>query len=399
MEFLIPEEYRDKLKPLKVTDHRTDAEIFATFQEHKPVTSEKNVWAYWHAGVTEMPKWCQKNVIDWVRILGEQWTVRVLDNVPGSPNNTTCFVPENLLPSAFLDQTMDGRYLGQHGADMTRSACIYAHGGVWMDVGSILMRHIDRICWNELEDPASPYRVALPIIYGICPGNHFVAARKNDPFILRWHQLFIHVWGNKKNIKGCLSHPLFESVVPLMFEGRDANFDLDWIDQTVALEYVTQIICMSRIFCLEDAGDGFSGIGYWQNHVLGFSAMQEDWRGEQVTSFVDFGNRSLEALQLPRSFSQTDPSSEKLKYAEKLIWEQLANASMWKVTHAHDLTYSVHLGTLLDMPENEGKDAAPGTFGELLRYGSVNLQQTRETIVRLPNSLPSQTWKKGLLEA
>jgi Capsular polysaccharide synthesis protein len=186
MNFSIPEEYRDKLQPIEVTDHRSDAEIFASFLEHRPVTSEKNVWAYWHSGISSMPKWCQKNAIDWVRILGPKWTVRVLDNVSGSPNNTLRYVPENLLPPAFVDQTMDGPYIGQHGADLTRSACLYEYGGAWMDAGSILIRHIDRICWDELENSDSPYRVAIPIIYGIMGANHFVAARKRDPFIYLW---------------------------------------------------------------------------------------------------------------------------------------------------------------------------------------------------------------------
>lgn len=186
MDISIPKEYQDKLKPVEPADSRTDAEILESFQQYQPVTSEKNIWAYWHAGVNHMPKWCQKNVIDWVRILGPEWTVRVLDNVAGSPNNTLRYVPETLLPASFVDRTMDGPYLGQHGADLTRSACLYEHGGAWMDVGSILIRHMDRICWKQLEDPESPYRVAMPIIYGIVGANHFVAARKHDPFIYQW---------------------------------------------------------------------------------------------------------------------------------------------------------------------------------------------------------------------
>lgn len=72
-----------------------------------------------------------------------------------------------------------------------------------------------------------------------------------------------------------------------------------------------------------------------------------------------------------------DPDSEKYKKAVYLIWEMLANVSMWKLPHTHGLTNPVQLGTLVDLPENEGKDAAPGTFGELLRYGTVHLRQVR----------------------
>lgn len=74
-EFTIPEAYHDKLEPIEATGSRTDVEIFVTFQDYKPVTSEKNVRAYWHTGASQMPKWCQKDAIDWVRILWPEWTV------------------------------------------------------------------------------------------------------------------------------------------------------------------------------------------------------------------------------------------------------------------------------------------------------------------------------------
>lgn len=135
-----------------------------------------------------MPKWCQKNAIDWVRILGPAWTVRILDNVAGSPNNTIRVVPDNLLTPAFVDQSMDGPYIGQQGADLTRTACLYEHGGAWVDVGSILIliRHLDRMCWGELEDENTPFRVAVPVIYNVMAANHLVAVRRRDPFIYQW---------------------------------------------------------------------------------------------------------------------------------------------------------------------------------------------------------------------
>jgi hypothetical protein len=183
----IPQEYRDKLEIIEPTDLRSDEEILSSISEYKAVTSEKNVWAYWHSGLSNMPKWNQRNVIDWVRILGPEWTVRVVDNVPGSVNHVLRFVPESIMPPAFVDRTMDGPFVGQHGADLTRTACLYEHGGVWMDVGSFLVRHVDRVCWNELEDPSSPYKVAMFILWGIVPGNFFLAARKKDPLIYNWY--------------------------------------------------------------------------------------------------------------------------------------------------------------------------------------------------------------------
>lgn len=54
-----------------------------------------------------------------------------------------------------------------------------------MDVGSILIliRHLDRMCWGEFEDENTPFRVAAPVIYHVMAANHFVAARRRDPFI------------------------------------------------------------------------------------------------------------------------------------------------------------------------------------------------------------------------
>ena len=136
-----------------------------------------------------MPSWCQRNVVDWVRILGPSWTVRVLDSMRGSPNYALNYVPPDSLPETWVKGTMDGVYKGPHACDLLRGSCLYEYGGVFMDVGNVLIRQLDRICWNQLEDPDSPFRVSVPWMYGITMANHFVASRKGDPFIKRWYVL------------------------------------------------------------------------------------------------------------------------------------------------------------------------------------------------------------------
>ncbi len=133
-----------------------------------------------------MPSWCQRNLVNWVRLCGPSWSLRVLDNVPGSPNNALKWVPTNLLPQTFLNGTMEGPYTGPHSADFLRGACLYLYGGVWMDVGIILIRDLDRICWRQLEDPVSPFQISVPWMFGPHMANHFIASRKGDPFIKRW---------------------------------------------------------------------------------------------------------------------------------------------------------------------------------------------------------------------
>jgi hypothetical protein len=133
-----------------------------------------------------MPKWCQRNVVNWVRLLGPSWTVRVLDSVPNSPNNALRWVAADLLPEAFLQGTMDGAHSGQHSADLLRGPAVWLYGGVWMDVSVILVRDLDRMCWDKLADEGSPYRVCFPGLGLRDSANFFVAARKGDELIKKW---------------------------------------------------------------------------------------------------------------------------------------------------------------------------------------------------------------------
>lgn len=187
--FEIPDEFKSELRLSNLTDTRSDAEVLDSVDQYIPVSSEKNVWAFWDKGLEKMPGWNQRNVCGWVRTCGsgeKPWTVRVLDADPQSPNYALKFVPKEYLPNSFVDGDMVGPYIGPHSADFLRGALLYLYGGVFIDVGCILTRHLDRIGWNELEDPDSPYRISVPIMYGQTIGNHFVMARKGDPFIKRW---------------------------------------------------------------------------------------------------------------------------------------------------------------------------------------------------------------------
>jgi hypothetical protein len=184
--YQIPDEYRSQIKYVDSRDNRTDAEILDSLTMHTPITSEKNIWTYWHAGIQNMPAWTQRNIINWVRLHGAEWTVRVLDTVPNSPNHALNWVATEDLPETFVKGTMTGPYVGPHSADFLRGAALYTYGGVWMDVGSIVFRDLDRVCWDQLTDDTSPFTVAAPLVYGQFVANHFVASRKGDEFIKNW---------------------------------------------------------------------------------------------------------------------------------------------------------------------------------------------------------------------
>ena len=183
----IPAQYKDLLEPVEILESQSNEEILESLTKYMPVTSEKNIWAFWHAGVRSMPSWNQRNIIDWIRIRGDSgWTVRVLDSVPDSPNHAVKFLDGSLLPEAYKNSTMEGPWTGQHSADFVRGALLWTHGGICMDVGCILLRDLDRICWNTMTEQGSPYRIAAPHLWGQTIANYFVAARKGDPFVKRW---------------------------------------------------------------------------------------------------------------------------------------------------------------------------------------------------------------------
>jgi hypothetical protein len=97
----------------------------------------------------------------------------------------------------------------------------------------------------------------------------------------------------------------------------------------------------------------------------------------------------------------SDVESEQYKIAERTAWRLLTDSTMQKITHGKELTHTLQCGALMDLPENEGMDAEPGTFGELLRYGSVHLEQTRARIayVDAVTVAPEFVIHKKLLEA
>ena len=183
---LVQDEFCSELRHAEILDERSDEEILDSLSKPVPVTSEKNVWAYWHSGVESMPCWNKRNVVNWIRLCGPSWAVRVLDNVPDSPNYALKWIAPEALPETFVEGTMDGPYTGQHSADFLRCVCLVKYGGVWMDVSIILVRRLEDICWRQLEDPESPYEVSLPWLSGTFIFNAFIACRKGNFFVKRW---------------------------------------------------------------------------------------------------------------------------------------------------------------------------------------------------------------------
>ena len=251
--------------PASRLDTRTDEEIVDGLTTHHAVKSEKNIWAFWHSGFGEMNPWLQRNVISWARRLGSEWIIRILDRVEGSPNNVYRFCDKSWFPQTFNEQTMHGPHVGPHMADMVRLPCIYLHGGIWVDAGSILLRHVDDICWKVLEDPDSPYELA-GFEHERRPGfdsmnNSFIASKRGNPFVQRWHAIFMELWRDRTECKGIHKHPLI-SHLPLLQHSTVEHDPEDLSD------YIAQCMAFDRLRLLEDPSDGFNGVRYFNEKVF-----------------------------------------------------------------------------------------------------------------------------------
>lgn len=371
-------------------DVRSDEEIIKNLVEFQPVQSERNLWTFWDTGFHNMRPYVKRNVIGWVRRCSG-WTIRVVDDVEGSPTNVRNYLDAEEFPDAFNNKTMTGAYAGVHSGDIVRLPLIYHHGGVWLDAGTTLFRHLDTVCWKAILDDSTPYEIA-----GFAPGtepgndvimNGFIAARKGNGFIRRWHDVFLAIWKGQKDCIGLQHHPLLRQVKKVEVpKEMQVKFG---IDNSLMNDYVSHVLSFKRVRMLQDPTDGFDGVEYWSKHAY-VLPVQETFLAQIICQFD--GQKQFDLLALPR-----ENAEKKSEEAETLVHSLLANASTMKLSHGLKNNKLVHLSKLWDLEENADADIAPGTYAAYLRWGSIHLEQTR-TVEPLTVQCNGPVLKAGLLE-
>jgi len=340
-----------------------------------------------------MRPYVRRNIIGWVRRLGPDWTVRVLDHVEGSALNVSTFLDSEEFHEAFNERTMTGPYVGAHSGDVIRLPLLWHYGGVWMDAGTMLFRHMDKICWDVLSDPSTPYEIA-GIVPGTDPGNDvimngFIACKKGNGFIRRWHDVYLEIWKGRTDCIGLQKHPLLGPVkkvqVPQVLQ------DTFGIDNDLMNDYVTHSLSFKRVRMLQDPNDGFNGSEYWERHAF-VLPVSETFLAQILSKFD--GKRQFELLSLPREgVAPADRDPE----AEKFVQELLSHASTMKFSHGLKNNKMVHLSKFWDLPDNADADIAPGTFAAFLRWSSTHLEQAR-SLEPLPVKCSPEILKAGVLE-
>ncbi|EPS39007.1 hypothetical protein H072_7223 [Dactylellina haptotyla CBS 200.50] len=290
---------------------------------------------------------------------------------------------------------MGGSWSGQHTADLLRGPVLHTYGGAFIDVSIILLRTLDDYFWRELEDPNSPYEVFTPLCFDALVANNMVASRKGNIFMKAWHELFAHLWEDRTNADDIRLHPLvdpFQKALELPNVAKK-GYTWDWrADVSAVMDYATQSLSWYRLAMVDGGGKETNWAQYAQDHVLYSDAWYEHYAANAELGF--YGQQILDCLTTPLN---ADPESWEYKRAYKLIWKLLTSTSMIKGTTYTNLLATPELGALLNRPENQDKDIRPGTFGALLRYGSVHFEQTRKDMVRMKYT-PLAVFNKALLE-
>ncbi|KAI1088727.1 hypothetical protein F5B19DRAFT_496123 [Rostrohypoxylon terebratum] len=367
--------------PKDLLDTRPDSEIDAAITHPPPpVTSEKNVWFFWHTGYATMHPYTQRNVRAWHRRLSKQgWVIRVLDRVPGSACNVSAYLPTTpaLFPRAFIEGTLSGRYAVQHVSDLIRFPVLLRHGGVYADVGLLQIGDLDRLWATTIANPSSPYEV---LSYNQKGGltNYFLASRPANPFFARCHRLLLALWdehGGKTSTEGMSASALLRGV-PLMggaltIEEEDGTvIPPDEVSRMLS-DYIIQGQAITMVMGLVDDEDGWDGPRYVAEHVYGIEWMVGAQLINEYTNWD--GKRAFELMSLPLPRDGEVETADQTQ-AREIVEACLSRSFQFKLAHGFIIrVFKFTLGSL--WRAHEGSDNVLGTYAHWLRYGTIYWNQ------------------------
>ncbi|EIN10540.1 hypothetical protein PUNSTDRAFT_43418 [Punctularia strigosozonata HHB-11173 SS5] len=383
-----------------------DADVDFALCNPNPVTDDKNIWFFWHAGYETMHSYTKRDVRGWHRRFSKRgWTIRVLNTQSNrnSPLHLSKYLDTDdpaTFPQAFIDGKITGHHALQHTSDLVRFPLLLKYGGVYADVGMIQIGNLDRL-WNEtIANPASPYEVLSYNFADVGLANYFLAARKDNPFFRRCHRLFLKIWEGRTSTTGMSESPLLKGVPMLQspkgFEEDGVFYSVEEASRILS-DYIIQGQVITMVMgLLDEEGDGeddgaWDGPAYVSARIYAIDYMvgsqlinlMTDWDGERAFALM--------SLSLP---TEGEAESADQAKAREIVEACLTKSFGFKLAHGLILrVLGETLGSL--WRKHEGSDAVPHTYAHWLRYGVVHWDQAQ-----LPPPKPYKTgtvYKKGPL--
>ncbi|KAK6083348.1 capsule polysaccharide biosynthesis protein [Seiridium cupressi] len=344
----------------KATSSQFTAEhILADLQIFKPIESERNIWAFWDSGLASCKPWCQRNIIGWIRRHGESWTVRVLDMVVGSPNHYSNFVPNatEFFPDAFVERIMSSTHKAPHAADLIQLPLLHLYGGVWIDVGFMLFRNLDDLCWDKPMDPTRDLQLfgfKMTISAEVAMfWNGFIAARKGCVAVKHWHGIFLKLWEGANKTAGMSSHLLIRHLP--RYEVPPSTGQPPAFQYAHFVDYLAQMLCLERLRHIKDPAINWDGPAFFETSVLLYECVTEVYWAQHLTHWD--GRKQFELLNPRREDAIKD---EPYFEADAFVAGIIDTSSTMKLSHGLVTEQREYLARIWDEPENSDADVAPG---------------------------------------
>jgi hypothetical protein len=369
--------------PSHLLDLRSDAEIDHDLLNPKPISSEKNVFFFWHAGFKNMHPYTQRNVRAYYRRLSPLgWSILVIDRLPSSPLNVANFLDVHdtaTFPKSFVDGTIGGDHAPQHTSDLVRFPLLIKYGGVYADVGFMQIGDFNWLWEETIGNPSSPFEVMSYNIGDVNDrslANYFLVAPKDNPFFTRCHKLLLELWnadGGKASTKGMHESPLLEGVPGLRcspFEEDGRKIGAEEAGQMLT-DYIIQGQTITMVMGLVDKEGGWNGPKYVAEHIFAIDYMVGSQLINEMTAWDGPEAFRLMSLQIPK---EGEVESVDQKKAREIVEACFGKSFGFKLAHGMIIkVLGETLGSL--WRKHEGSDNVPGTYAHWLRYGMIHWSQ------------------------
>ncbi|KAF1970196.1 hypothetical protein BU23DRAFT_404086, partial [Bimuria novae-zelandiae CBS 107.79] len=344
-----------------------------------------------------------RNVLNWYRRYAPLgWTIYVVDTVPESPLNISCFIDTtspSVVPNAFQKGELDGRYAAQHTSDLVRFPLLLRYGGVYMDVGILHFGDLDWLWTEKIANPDSQYEFAgftMGAPPEISAVNFWLMSGRDNPLVARAHHILLQLWEGKTNTNGASRHPLVNHV-PLMRVPQEVAVEDDGegkllMNDEAMTDYAVQIQCLGAAQRWLDEHDGWNGPEYVREKCWLYSMIDHAFVHEQSTNWTSKNQHELFSLHLPGpGEEETDDQKLARTIVEKAVGES------WCMKLGHGFSAKLFGADTLGMlwRKHDGTDCEEGTYGGWLRWAEVHCRQ--DSVPKPLDISPFEPTMKGKL--
>ncbi|KAF2265259.1 hypothetical protein CC78DRAFT_579672 [Lojkania enalia] len=358
-----------------------------------PTANSKQIFAFWHLGLGSLPPYLLRNVIAWYRRYSPLgWTIYVFDNVPGSPLNVARYIDTSspsVVPAAFTNGAITGKYTAQHTSDLIRYPLILKYGGIYLDVGILQFGDLDWLWTKRISNPDSPYDFA-GFTMGEDPDlsivNFAFGSKPDNPLVHRAHNILLKVWEGRTNTTGMHSHPLLSNTpllrVPSEVEVDDEEQGKIIINAEYMTDYAIQIQCMGAAQRWLDEDDCWNGPEYVREKCWLLSMFDYAYVNEQMTGWNGQRQLDLFAQRMPKpGEEETQDQALARQIVERVVTES------WCIKLMHGFSAKLFGSDTLGMlwRKHHGSDCGEGTYAAWLRWAQVHcIQETPIEPMKVP---------------